>query len=164
MIKRVIFYLFLFAFLFALSAPSYGQTKEFLGAWLETPLKWTKVPAELQRKERYAQAAVLYFGSDHSFAMVYGTILKGSRWESLSRGDGQVVYLGKWNQEGATLHVEYRLVSRTVRKEGEMLPGPIQTEEAAIKNDALSFGKMRFHRDLRLDSDLQAVAQAGGRP
>lgn len=145
-------------FLFsALSTASFCQTLGARGAWRQTPLKWTKPPAELQLKQRLAEAALVYFGPDHGFVMVYGTVIQGPQSEGLSRGDGQVVYLGSWSQHGDGFSVEYRLVSRTVRKEGEPLPGPVRKAKAIVRDRTLLFGGLRFHRDLRLDSDLRDV-------
>jgi hypothetical protein len=40
------------------------------GAWRQSDVKWNKPPAELQLEERYAEAALLYFGSSHEFSVV----------------------------------------------------------------------------------------------
>jgi hypothetical protein len=153
MIKHIILYVLLCT----LGTATYHQTPEFLGAWLETPLKWTKPPAVFQLNEHVAEAAVLYFGSDHHFVVVYGTVIRHPQSEGLSRGDGRVVHLGTWKQEGTKLYVEYRLASRTVQKEGETLPGPTQTDEIVIKDGTLLFQKMRFRPELLLNGDLQDV-------
>jgi hypothetical protein len=86
-------------------------------------------------------------------------VIQGPKSEGVSRGDGQVVFLGKWKSDGAKLSVEYRLVSRTVRKEGEVIPGPLQQMEISKQDDLLLFQKMRFTRDKRLDNDLLAIYQ-----
>jgi hypothetical protein len=71
----------------------------------------------------------------------------------------QVVFLGKWKSDGAKLSVEHRLVSRTVRKEGEVIPGPLEQMEINKRDDLLLFQKMRFTRDKQLDNDLRAIYQ-----
>jgi hypothetical protein len=53
------------------------------------------------------------------------------------------------------LHVEYRLVSRTVAKQGEILPGPVQTEDIRVRGSTLLFEKDRFRRDEKLDGDAE---------
>jgi hypothetical protein len=129
------------------------------GAWRQSDVKWNKPPAELQLEERYAEADLLYFGSNHEFSVVYATVIQNPKSEGVSRGDGQVVYLGKWKSDGAKLSVEFRLVSRTVRKEGEVIPGPLAHAEISIQDDHLLFQKMTFTRDKPLDNDLLAIYQ-----
>ena len=126
-------------------------------AWRQSDVKWNKPPAELQLEERYAETALLYFGSNHEFSLVYATVIQGPKSEGVSRGDGQVVYLGKWKSEGAKVGVEYRLASRTVRKDGEETPGPLERAEISKQNGLLLFLKMRFTRDEQLDNDLLAI-------
>jgi len=127
------------------------------GAWRQSDVKWNKPPAELHREERYAEAALLYFGPNHEFSLVYATVIQEPKSEGVSKGDGQIVYLGTWKSDGAKLRVEFRLVSRTVRKEGEVIPGPLEQAEISVQNDSLLFQKMRFTRDKQLDNDLLTI-------
>ena len=129
------------------------------GAWRQTNVTWKKPPAELKSNERYAEAAVLYFSPDRRFVLLYGTVLQRPTSETISGGDGRVVFLGTWKLTGNSLHVEYRLVSRTVAKEGETLPGPIQSEDVRVRGSTLSFQKDRFGRAEKLDEDLKAILQ-----
>lgn len=122
-------------------------------------MTWKKPPAELELKERYAEAAVLYFSSDQRFVLLYGTIIQGPKSEEVSQGDGQVVFLGTWKLTGDSLHVQYRLVSRTVAKKGETLPGPVQSEDVQVRGSTLLFQKNLFKRDEKLDHDLKATLQ-----
>jgi hypothetical protein len=55
--------------------------------------------------------------------------------------------------------VEYRLVSRTVAKEGETLPGPVQSEEIRVRGSTILFQKARFGRDEKLDNEFKAILQ-----
>lgn len=147
-------------FLFCLlSAPLQSQEPSVLGAWRQSGLKWKKPPAELQLKQRYAESAILYFGRNHEFAVMYATVIQGPHAEGVSRGDGRVVYLGTWNADGIVLRVEYQLVSRTVLVENETLPGSMQIGEIQVKKGALLFKKMLFHRDRQLDDELRDIAQ-----
>jgi hypothetical protein len=136
-----------------------AQVAQPSGSWCQSGLKWNKPPAELHLNQRYAEAAVLYFAPNHEFALVYANVIQGPNSEGLSHGDGRVVHLGMWRSEGAILHVEYRLVSRTVAKANETLPGPMQKGDVRVKDGVLLFDKMRFHRDQRLDDDLRAIMQ-----
>ncbi|HKR83315.1 MAG TPA: hypothetical protein VJS37_04020 [Terriglobales bacterium] len=104
-------------------------------------------------KERYAEAPILYFSPDQRFVLLYGTVIQGPTAEAISGGDGRVVCLGTWKLTGNSLHVEYRLVSRTVAKEGEPLPSPVQSEDVRVRASTLLFQKDRFTRDEKLDGD-----------
>jgi hypothetical protein len=114
---------------------------------------WQKPPAELELKQRYAEARILYFSPDQRFILLAGTVIQGSTSEVISGGDGRVVYFGTWKLTGNVLHVEYRLISRTVAKEGETLPGPLQSEDVRVRGSTLLFKEDRFKRDEKLDSD-----------
>jgi len=124
-----------------------------MGAWRQSKLTWKKPPAELELKECYAEAAILYFSPDQRFVLLYGTVIQGPTSEAISGGDGRVVYFGTWKPSGNSLHVEYRLVSRTVAKASETLPGPVQSEDVRAIGSALVFQKDRFIRDEKLDGD-----------
>ena len=87
-------------------------------------------------------------------------MIQGPTSEAISGGDGRVVYLGTWKLTGNSLHVEYRLVSRTVAKEGETLPGPVQSEDVRVRGSTLLFQKDRFRRDEKLDDELKAILRA----
>ncbi len=129
------------------------------GAWRQTDVTWKKPPTELELKQRYAEAAVVYFSPDQRFVLLYGTVIQGPNSEGVSQGDGRVVYLGTWKLTGNILHVEYRLVSRTVAKEGETLPGPVQSEDVQIRGSTILFQKDRFGRDEKLDDEFKAILQ-----
>ena len=45
------------------------------------------------------------------------------------------------------------MVNRTVRKEGETLPGPVQNEDIWPRGGTLLFQKGRFTKDEKLDGD-----------
>ena len=129
------------------------------GAWRQTNVTWKKPPAELELKERYAEAAVLYFGPDQRFVLLYGTVIQGLTWEGVSRGDGQTVFLGKWKLASNSLHVEYRLVSETIVMKGESFPGPVHSEGIQVRGSTLLFQKDRFKRDEKLDDYMKATLQ-----
>jgi hypothetical protein len=149
----------IFFLLCLLSAPLQSQEPSVLGAWRQSGVKWKKPPAELHLKQRYAESGILYFGANHEFAVMYGTVIHGPNAEGVSHGDGRVVYLGTWNAEGTALRVKYQLVSRTVLMANEAMPGPMQMGEIHIKKGALLFDKMLFHRDRRLDNELRDISR-----
>ena len=141
-----------------LSSSLESQTPAFLGTWIESGAKWTSPPAELHLNQRYAECAVLYFAANHEFALIYGTVIKAPQSEGLSQGDGRVVYLGTRNAKDATLEIRYQLVSQTVQKLNESLPGPIETGEVKIRNGALLFANKRFKRHALLDDELKSLS------
>jgi len=146
---------FLFIALLVLSVPSCGGDPEFLGAWRQTSLKWIKAPPEIEPPVRSAQATILYFGADHSFLLVYGTVVQSMQKESLSVGDPRVIYLGTWSQEGKTLRLAYRLVDRLINYPPRRVPGPVETKTAVIQEDAIQFDGNRLMRRTLLDADLE---------
>ena len=129
------------------------------GAWRQAHVSWKKPPAELELKQRYAEAAVLYFSPDQRLVLMYGTLIQAPSSEGMSHGDGRIVYLGTWKQIGNLLHLEYRLVSRTVPKTGETLPGPVQSEGIHFGGKTLLFQKDRFDRDENLDDEFKTILQ-----
>jgi hypothetical protein len=44
-----------------------AQVAPASGAWRQSNLTWKKPPADLELKERYAEAAILYFSRDQRF-------------------------------------------------------------------------------------------------
>ena len=129
------------------------------GAWRQTNVAWKKPPAELKSNERYAEARVLYFSPDQRFVVLTGTVIRTPTLETIGVGDGQVVRLGTWKVTGNSLHVEYRLVSKTVVMKGETLPGPVQNESIRARGSTLLFQRDSFKRDERLDDYLKATLQ-----
>lgn len=130
------------------------------GSWLETGVRWQKPPAELSYlHEQFAEAGILFFAANHRFLLVYGTVLRQPNNETLSQGDGRVVYIGTWKTDGSRLRVEYQLVERTVRREGEQIPGPMLTASLQTSSGHLILEGKRFERDARLDPDLRAILE-----
>lgn len=129
------------------------------GAWRQAHVNWKKPPAELQLKQRYAEVAVLFFSPDQRLVLMYGTLIQAAASERMSNGDGRVVYLGTWKLIGNSLHLEYRLASRTVPKDGEKLPGPIQSEDIHFGGNTLLFQGSRFDRDKNLDDEFKTILQ-----
>ena len=144
----------------ALGRTQHGNVAVPSGAWLESQLQWNSPPAELgYLHEHYAEAGILFFAPDHQFLLVYGTVLRQPNRDALSHGDGRVVYSGTWKADQTGLHAEYRIVERTVRREGEQIPGPMLSRDIQMIGGSLVFEKRRFDKDARLDHDLQAALE-----
>lgn len=129
------------------------------GAWRQANVTWKKPPAALKLKERYAEAAVLYFSPDQRFLLLYGTIIQQPKHEGKSVGDACTAYMGTWKLTGNSISVEYRLVSATIVQKGETLPGPIKSEGIHVKGSTLLFQRDRFERDKNLDSQFKAILE-----
>src|ERR1700758_2469795 len=102
------------------------------GAWLEADSNWVNAPKDVAPREQWSQTAVLYFGKDHKFTVIYCTVIRvPKRYMNISNGDPRDVYRGEWSVNENTVSLTYQLVERTVPIQGQTLPGPIQ--HATIK-------------------------------
>ena len=80
---------------------------------------------------------MLYFEDQKHFAVVGCVVNRESGRYTISHGDGQVVSLGEWNGQ-LPGQVKYRLVSRTVQRAGETLPGPWRERKTGVHSEGLS--------------------------
>jgi hypothetical protein len=101
------------------------------GAWLQDGVKWTKAPPDINPHLQAGQAEILYFGKDQGFTIIYCVVNRVPKeYETISHGDGQVVYRGKWEAQGDDIAVEYRLVDRTVKiRGGAARTGPARNDQ-----------------------------------
>ena len=107
---------------------AFGQTVGAVGAWVTVKMRWEHAPRYVNPKLETASTAVLYFDANQHFANV-GCVVdrEPGRYITISAGDGQLVSYGNWDGH-LPEKVRYRLISRTVPRLGEMLPGPWQSE------------------------------------
>lgn len=98
---------------------------------------------------------MIYFRSDHAFAFIEGAILKGRNWEWISSTHDRVVYIGTWSLSGNSIHVAYRLISRTVESKKESAFGLLQTEDISLGERTLQFQKNQFEPDDDLENDME---------
>jgi hypothetical protein len=152
----------LFLFFGAICASSEEVEKVALtGAWLQTDVKWANAPAEVNARLEFGEAAVLYFKADHSFALIYCVVNRvPGEYMTISHGDGQVVYVGKWEAAGDQIRAAYRLVSRTVQVKGETLPGPPQRATVKTSHGVLSLNGKTYRRTDALDQSAAEVVNA----
>lgn len=131
------------------------------GAWITRDIHWTPAPAAVERGLRTGEAAVLYFGPERSFALIYCVIYRARDRYAISAGDGQVVYIGSWRPgANGSIDVEYRLVSRTVGVVGETLPGKVERGTIKITPRQLEFKTQPYMRLQALDADAQRLYSA----
>lgn len=122
------------------------------GAWLRDGVKWTKAPSKIRRNLTLGQAEILYFGEQQVFAIIDCTVNRVPKeYETISQGDAQGLYKGKWEAKGDDIVIEYVLVSRTVQLKGEVLPGPIQHARIKASDKVLHLNGKTFRRATALD-------------
>jgi hypothetical protein len=115
-----------FVLLLFLICPAFAQTVKTTGAWMPVDVKWEQAPPEVNSRLEAAQTRVLFFGDGGNLAVIECIVNREpGRYMTISRGDGQLVFTGKWDGQLPD-EVKYQLVSRTVALEGEKPPGPWQ--------------------------------------
>lgn len=130
------------------------------GAWLQDGVKWTSAPPDINPHLQSAQVAILYFGKDHKFALIYCTVGRvPKQYMTISNGDPRGVYQGEWKTDRQSISVTYQLVEATILPKGQKLPGPMQ--HATIKvsqGPRMTFEGKTFRRAVALDmSAAEAV-------
>jgi hypothetical protein len=147
-------FVFLFLILSQSSLAVAPNESALEGAWLKANSKWINAPKDVAPHEQTSQTAVLYFGRDHKFALVYCTVIRASKAHmNISDGDPRGVYRGEWSIHNDTLSLNYQLVEQTIVLQAQKLPGPIQ--HANIKISAgpiLNFDRKQFRREPALDA------------
>jgi hypothetical protein len=148
----------LFALLFLIFSQSSIATapneRTLEGAWLKANSKWINAPKDVAPHEQTSQTAVLYFGRDHKFTLVYCTVIRASKAHmNISDGDPTGVYRGEWSIHNDTLSLSYQLVEQTIVLQGQKLPGPIQHANIKISTGPiLNFDRKQFRREPALDA------------
>jgi hypothetical protein len=139
----------LFLVLLLWSCGAVAQTVQTVGAWLPVDVKWEHAPADINQKLETGSATVLYFDAEGHFAMV-GCVInrEPGRYTTVSVGDGQVVSYGVWDKH-LPGHVKYRLISRTVERVGETLPGPWQEEKLTATPKGYLWFKGELYRRVK---------------
>jgi hypothetical protein len=127
---------------------AFAQGVKPTGTRLPVHVKWENAPPSVNPKLQTGATTVLYFDDQKHFAVVRCMVNRESGRYTISHGDGQVISLGEWNGQ-LSGQVKYRLVSRTVQRAGETLPGPLREEKLAStpKGYLLFEGKLYRHVD-----------------
>ncbi|SPE41153.1 exported hypothetical protein [Candidatus Sulfotelmatobacter sp. SbA7] len=103
--------------------------------WVPTDVKWERIPgAPREEHRKTASTIVLYFGKNGEFVRDECWLIRDGKSISISNGDPHSQYVGRITEPMADgAKYTYRLVRRTVEKEGEVLPGPEISEFASSK-------------------------------
>ena len=148
-----------FVCLLAIGADKQKSTTDpatLVGAWLQTNLKWEAAPSTINPQLRTSQAAILYFGEDHAFALMYCVVNQvPAEYIVISHGDGLGLYRGQWTTDRKGIVVWYQFVPIRPRQwpEGPETGLPIQHATVSRSHHQLSFADMKFEREQKLDDD-----------
>lgn len=125
---------------------AFAQVTKPAGAWVPAHIEWEHAPASVNPKLDTATTTVLYLGENQRFAVIGCVVLKASGRLTISHGDGQQISSGEWDGK-LPGRVKYRLVSRTVQRVDETLPGPWDVKKlaSAPKGYLLFEGKLYRH-------------------
>jgi hypothetical protein len=130
----------LFWMFFSYSSLCSGQAVLIKPEWatFSTPIKWESPPPELHSKIKSGPVRIRVFFPSGDYGQVGCYAIKQADGSVLiSRGDGDVVAIGRWHQEHDKLVVTSRIVYRTIVIEGRPIP------EAGIL-EKFSFRKGRY--------------------
>src|ERR1700740_3176678 len=101
----------LFWVLFSYSSICAAQTAQVAPEWatFSTPIKWDSPPPELHSKIKSGPVRIRVFFPSGDYGQVGAyAIQQGDGSVSISRGDGDVVAIGRWHQEHDKLVVTSR--------------------------------------------------------
>ena len=139
-----------------------AQTVKTAGAWLPVNVKWEHAPPDINSKLETGSATVLYCDEQGRFAVV-GCVInrEPGRYTTVSEGDGQVISFGEWDGH-LPGHVKFRLISRTVERVGETLPGPWHEEKlASTPKGYLRFKGQLYRRMEDLEPSVRELLPKG---
>lgn len=126
----------LFWVMFSYSSICAAQTAQIAPEWttFSTPIKWESPPPELHSKIKSGPMRIRVFfpSGEYGQAGVYA-IKQADGSVSISRGDGDVVAIGRWHQDHDKLVVASRIVYRTVVVKGRPIPEADIVEELSFK-------------------------------
>jgi hypothetical protein len=113
-----------------------AKTMNPTGAWLPTDVKWEHAPVQVNPRLEVSSTTVLYFDQKGGFTKIDCTLNREQGYMTMSHGDGQVVYSGRWDGH-IPGRIMYRVVSRTVALKGETFPGPWHEDTLASEREFL---------------------------
>jgi len=140
--------------------PVSAQTKDGQ-LWIPVDVKWSRIQgAPRNVHKRAASTTVLYFGEDGEFVRDDCWLIRDGKSISISNGDPHNQYVGRMTElmaDGAKY--AYRLVRRTVERDGEVLPGPMITESASTmaKSGLAMGGRNRFFHRVKFANESDYV-------
>ena len=114
----------------SVSASSQERVVQLDWIFVSHPLRWESPPRTLHLGIKTAAADLIVLYPTGQFAGVSCLLIKGSNgFVSISRGDGEIVRIGKWLQKGNTIQVKSQIVYRTGPIIGRAIPEDEVTEQ-----------------------------------
>jgi hypothetical protein len=141
----------------------FAQSTKSSQLWIPVDIKWTRLPgAPRNVPTRTASSIVLYFGKDGGFVRDECSLVRDGTSISISNGDPHNEYVGQETEMMVDgMRIMYRLVRRTVEKDGEVLPGPAIMETAStIAKTGLAVGG-QFFRPVKLANEREYMEAYG---
>jgi hypothetical protein len=143
-----------------------AQPPALSGAWIPVKLHW----APSEDIGMVAEAKVLYFVADGSFAIINGTISQEEKEKMEVTADWQTVFTGHWNRAGKRVSVNYELSWSWAKQ----IDGPKEeyqdilsmTEKGTLiaEKGTLLYAGVEYRREPRLDrgslQDITSLAPA----
>jgi hypothetical protein len=126
----------LFWMLFSYSRICAAQTAQIAPEWatFSTPINGSPPPPELHSKIKSGPVTIrVFFPSGDYGQLGCYAIRQGDGRVSISRGDGDVVAIGRWHQEHDQLVVTSRIVYRTVNIKGRPIPEADTVEKLSFR-------------------------------
>lgn len=123
------------------------------GVWVKLDSGWQPSPPESGFTSS-AYARVLRFAPDGRFSWIACMLLRNGEKVTISPGDGQVFFFGKWKAEVAEAQVEYVKARETIHIPGSAQPfTEKKAAEAQVAGDAVTFEGQRFTKAFAPDLD-----------
>ena len=124
-----------------------AQSRKDGSFWIPVDVKWSRIPgAPRDVRKRTASTTVLYFGNDGEFVRDECWLIRDGKSILISNGDPHNQYVGRITGVLDGMRMTYRLVRRTVQKNGEVLPGPeISVSASTMAKSGLAMGGRFFH-------------------
>jgi hypothetical protein len=135
--KNRVSLLFLFPF-FASLCTAQAKIEPIEPEWatFSSPLHWESPPPELHSKTKTAPVRIRVLLPSGEYAEVFCYLIRqGDGSVSISRGDGEVVGIGSWKQEGDHVAVHSQIVYRTVVIVGRPIPEAETVEHLKVRKN-----------------------------
>jgi hypothetical protein len=142
----------LLSLLLGLIACCSAQPPALSGAWTPVTLHW----APSEGVAMVAQAKVLYFVADGSFAVINGTISQEGQEKLEVTADWQTVFTGHWNRTGKRVAVTYELAWSWIKRDGPKKE--YHDVLSMTEKGTFLYAGLEYRREPRLDrSALQDI-------
>ena len=128
-------------------------TQSIVGkVWIHLNRSWSYPPKEAHLRLRTAPATLIRFADTNEFSMIHCTVIEQDGQLTISNGDGQTIYLGKWVASPSRFEATFRLVDETSPPiGGRQYPGAEEEATATVAGKSLTFQDKLFDEAKTLD-------------